>query len=322
MAVRNGMPYLPATLASLEAQTYSNHALLVWDNGSTDDTVAELRRWIPSRLPGRIITGRPLGLGASLAALVETAETEYCARIDADDIAAPTRLDKQIAFLQAHPKVVAVGTQVEFMDEDDRPMENPWVFPTEDAEVRWGTRWRPLNLHPTLLLRRTKMLEAGNYRDCKPMEDHDILIRLSLLGPMPNLPEQLYRWRRHSGSITTRIPDHHDYHREGARMNADVLFPGVPASQAMRLWDLLYNLSRPEPARLSDLRLLHRAAKALAVAAGENENYFVNTSLYSAQRYHLRQRAAASLGLAPLLSLKHKLRSAILGARTPTAGHD
>lgn len=322
MPVRNGMPYLPTTLASLEAQTYRNHTLLVWDNGSTDATVAELNRWIPSRIHGRVIAGRPLGLGASLGALVEAADTEYCARMDADDIAAPTRLEAQIAFLQANPRAVGVGTQVEFMDENGRSMENPWVFPTNDAEVRWGTRWRPLNLHPTLLLRRTKLLEAGNYRDCKPMEDHDILIRLSLLGPMPNLPEQLFRWRRHSNSVTTQIPDHHDYHREGARMNADVLFPGVAASEAMRLWDLLYQVENPMPARFSDVRLLHQAAKALATAAGEHEDYFVNTSLYAEQRYHLRRRAAAALGLGPMLDLKQKLQTALRRPGTTRANHD
>ncbi len=240
MPVRNGMPYLPATLASLEAQTYRNHTLLVWDNGSSDGTIEELQRWIPSRLPGRIISDRPMGLGASLAALVEAAQTELCARTDADDLSLPTRLEKQLAFLQANPGAAAVGTHVDFIDNESRLMKDPWVFPLNDAEVRWGTRWRPLNLHGTFLLRRSKVLEAGNYRDCKPMEDHDLLIRLSRVGELPNLPDRLYQWRRHTESVTVQIPDHHDYHREAARMNAGTLFPGMPASDAMRLWDLLY----------------------------------------------------------------------------------
>src|SRR5438552_5677499 len=99
MPVKNGMPYLSETLASIEAQTYRDWEILVWDNGSTDGTLDELRRWIPSRLPGRIIDNRPLSLGNSLAALVEAAGTELCARIDADDVNYPERLERQVAFL-------------------------------------------------------------------------------------------------------------------------------------------------------------------------------------------------------------------------------
>ena len=313
MAVRNGMPYLPATLASLEAQTYRNHTLLVWDNGSTDGTLEELRRWIPSRLQGRIISDRPMGLGASLAALVETAQTELCARTDADDLSVPTRLEKQLAFLQATPGAAAVGTQVDFIDDQDRLMKDPWVFPIDDAEVRWGTRWRPLNLHGTFLLRRSKVLEAGNYRDCKPMEDHDLLTRLSQLGELPNLPDRLYQWRRHTESVTVQIADHHDYHRECARMNGDILFPGIPATDAMRLWDLLYQADQPGPASLSDLRLLNRAAKALARSVGKPDDYFTKNPFFNHQRFHLRQRYAASSGLKPILDFTRRVQAAVAG---------
>src|SRR5438270_212199 len=98
MPVKNGMPHLPATLQSIEAQTYQNWEVLVWDNGSTDGTLEELQRWIPSRLPGRIVSAEPLSLGTSLARLVEAAETELCARIDADDVNYRERLEKQEEF--------------------------------------------------------------------------------------------------------------------------------------------------------------------------------------------------------------------------------
>ena len=315
MPVRNGMPYLPETLASLEAQTYRNHTLLVWDNGSSDGTLEELKRWIPSRIAGRIVSDRPMGLGASLAALVETAQTEFCARTDADDLSVPTRLEVQLSYLQMHPDAVAVGTQVDFIDDDGRLMPDPWIFPTDDAEIRWGTRWRPLNLHGTFLFRRSKVLEAGNYRDCKPMEDHDLLIRLSRLGKMPNLEARLYQWRRHSRSVTTQIPDHHDFHRECARMNVELLFPGVPATDALRLWDLLYRADRPKPARLSDLLRLNRTATSLAKALGQEKDYFMKNHFFLEQRYHLRQRYAASIGLRPVLLLKRRMQAAFAGGK-------
>lgn len=102
MSVRNGMPYVSETLASIAAQTYANHKILVWDDCSTDGTLEVLRKWVPDCIPGHIFAGHSLRLGPSLAFLVEQADTELCARIDADDISLPDRLEKQVAFLAAH----------------------------------------------------------------------------------------------------------------------------------------------------------------------------------------------------------------------------
>ena len=79
LPIKDGMPFLPETLASIEAQTYQDWEVLAWDNGSTDGTIQELKRWIPSRLPGRVVTDCPLGLGLSLAQMVLRADTELCA---------------------------------------------------------------------------------------------------------------------------------------------------------------------------------------------------------------------------------------------------
>src|SRR3954470_6092499 len=105
LPVKNGMPYLPETLASIEAQTYRNWEIIAWDNDSTDGTLELLQAWIPERLPGKIVTGNPLPLGRTLSELVQLAETEYCARIDADDVNYPNRLAVQVAFLNAHPEI-------------------------------------------------------------------------------------------------------------------------------------------------------------------------------------------------------------------------
>src|ERR1700761_6907929 len=96
MPVKNGMPYLRLTLESIANQTYKNHSIIVWENGSTDGTLEELRRWIPSRIPGFVVPGQPPSIGGSSAALVREAKTELCARTDADDIQLPDRLAVQV----------------------------------------------------------------------------------------------------------------------------------------------------------------------------------------------------------------------------------
>lgn len=96
------MPYLPQTLEGIANQTYKNQTIIAWDNGSSDETVKELRRWIPGRVPGVVITHQPMPLGSSLAAMVNLAGTELCARIDADDISMPARLEREVAHMLAH----------------------------------------------------------------------------------------------------------------------------------------------------------------------------------------------------------------------------
>ena len=150
MPVKNGMPYLPLTLESIASQTYKNHSIIVWDNGSTDGTVEELRRWIPSRIPGLVVTDRVMSVGRSLAALVEATNTELCARIDADDINQPILLEKQVAHMRAHPEVVALGSQVRLIDAHEMPTGDRWECPTDDAEARWRTRWQAPIAHPEI----------------------------------------------------------------------------------------------------------------------------------------------------------------------------
>ena len=114
------MPYLRDTLESIERQTYPNWEVMAWDNGSADGSVGELRAWIPTRLPGRVVTDRPLGLGDCLAEMVAQSKTELCARIDADDVNMPDRLERQVAFLVAHPEIAAVGSQIDRLDDQGR----------------------------------------------------------------------------------------------------------------------------------------------------------------------------------------------------------
>ncbi len=311
MAVRNGMPFLPQTLASIEAQSYPHHRILVWDNGSTDGTVQELAKWIPSRLSGDIIAGNPLGLGASRAALVNAAQTELCAWSDAEDLSHPERIAKQVKFLREQPDAVLVGSQIETIDNEGRPHPQVWAAPTDDAEVRWATRWTPKNLQPSWLFRRGKVLQAGNYRDNKPIEDHDLLVRLSMLGRLANHPEVLLKYRRHAAGVTANVIDHFLQYRTCALLNADILFPGFPPEKAMYLWDRVAKTESTQPAKLSDLSLLKKAAESLADAVGADRAYFLHNEFYKNQSYHLKRRVMKSLGLGGVWHLRQKFAQAM-----------
>lgn len=238
LPIKNGMPYLPETLASIEAQTYRNWQVLAWDNGSTDATLEELHHWIPSRLPGRIVSNRPMGLGASLAAMVQEADTDLCARIDADDVSLPERLEKQVAFLETHPEVAIVGTQIQVIDEAGILQEAAFTLPCSHTHLvhflfsGWGF------YHPTVLFRRSAVLEVGNYRDVGAVnvEDVDLWFRLLTKYQGANLNEALLRYRVHAGSVTIRDAKLNRLHSAGnARFceHAPLLF-GLRSAQALK----------------------------------------------------------------------------------------
>lgn len=200
--VKNGMPYLPETLASLENQTYKNWEVIVWDNGSTDDTIEELRKWIPDRLPGQVVVNRPLSIGASLAQMVEMCDTEFCARLDADDINLPERLEKQLEFLSQHPDVAVVGGQIYPIDEKGIPKEYLLPMPLDHEDILHCMLSRNPISHPAVLFRRSLILQVGNYKDLPNIEDYDLWLRVAQRYKLANLPIPIIKYRVHENGTT------------------------------------------------------------------------------------------------------------------------
>jgi glycosyltransferase involved in cell wall biosynthesis len=306
------MPYLPQTLRALAEQSYTNHKILVWDNGSRDGTLEELRRWIPARIPGRVISEQPMRLGQSLAALTETADTELCARIDADDICHPQRLERQIAFLRANPGVGLLGCQVELIDARGQQKGEPgWVYPITDAELRWRTRWHTQFCHPSVMFRKSAVLKAGNYQDAQPFEDLDLAMRMANVTEFANLPEKLLRYRRARTSATGGISEFLPLDRRAARTNIALLFPGIQDPQrAMELWEATHPSQWNMKSRVQHIWQLQRAATRLAEAVGKPSNYFRSTRAFRDQQYALKARACRRFGLMPLVALKARVMQA------------
>lgn len=290
LPVRNGMPYLPRTLASLAAQTYARQTVIAWDNGSTDGTQDVLREWLGTKLPGQAVIDRPLGLGASLAAMVAMADTPYCARIDADDLAEPQRLAQQIALLDERRDMAVVGSAVQYIDAQDREIEAVPTLAVTDAEIRWRLRFCNALNHPTVTFRRAAILEAGNYRDVMPIEDYDLWVRVAAKHAMANLPRPLVRYRIHGGSVSAQNKGRIDAIRKRvAAEYAATLFPGIDVATVERLWALLDDAERMD-VTLADCRAFSRTAKRAAKQAGIYPRAFCRTPLFRMQHRSLTRR--------------------------------
>ncbi len=201
--VLNGMPYLTEMLASLEAQTFRDFTVLLWDNGSTDGTVEEAMKWIPSRLPGKVIIGEPLPLHQCLSRMVELSTTEFCARMDGDDIALPERFRLQMQYIQDHPEIALVGTQFERIDCSGMILPKvEWMrCPLEHEDIVSRIMYYCPFSHPSILFRREAVLAVGNYTVPAPVEDLNLYLKLLPRFRAANLPQVLTHYRIHPASI-------------------------------------------------------------------------------------------------------------------------
>ena len=115
LPVYNAARSLPLALGSLLAQTFADWELLAVDDGSSDDSLAVLHRLRDPRV--RVLAdGRNLGVAARLNQIAQEARGEYVARMDADDLCHPQRLEKQSAFLQQNPDTDGVGCSLLILD--------------------------------------------------------------------------------------------------------------------------------------------------------------------------------------------------------------
>lgn len=201
MPCRDAAAWLPEAIASLEAQTFDAYEVVAVDDGSSDATPELLTAW--ARRDGRVRVLRPpvRGLVAALNAGLDAARGELVARMDADDVAEATRLEKQVAFLDAHPDIAACGTRVRyFPDEvvrDGARRYERWLnsLVTPDDIARDIFVECPI-AHPALMARRSALFAVGGYRDMGWPEDYDLILRLWAAGQrLANVPEVLLHWR-------------------------------------------------------------------------------------------------------------------------------
>lgn len=202
LPVYNAMPHLPAAVASVLGQSYRDFDFLIVDDGSSDDSANYLRSLRDPRIKLTIRENR--GLGATLNELFRKSRTEYVARMDADDICEPHRLERQMAFLREHDDVVMLGTGIDFVI--GNRLVGGFRPPTEHTEIRRRLlQKRPGVGHPTIIVKRAAWAAVGGYRFAGAGEDLDFCLRLCDFGQVANIPHPSYhyRLREESLSLTT-----------------------------------------------------------------------------------------------------------------------
>ena len=207
MGVRNGAPHVREAVQSVLSQTMADLELIVVDDDSTDATPGILASFRDPRL--RIVRRARGGLTPALAAALGLSRAPLLARLDADDLALPERLERQLVFLAAHPDVGLVGTAAREVDASGREVAIARP-PADDAEIRRVLIRRNPFVHSSVVMRRAAVEQAGGYDETFPVaQDYDLWMRMSRVTRMANLPEPLVVRRLGPG----RVSDERDTER-------------------------------------------------------------------------------------------------------------
>lgn len=232
MSVHNGGRWLRPAIDSVLAQTWHDFELLVIDDASTDDTVAQIEALRDSRI--RLIRlPENVGLTRSLNAGLHAARGEFIARHDADDLSTRDRFDRQIAFLDTNPKVPLVGAQARLIDAEGRS-RGVRDLPCSPVAIRWLSLFDNPIIH-TAAMFRTQVIreEFGGYDESFPScQDYDLWARIMVKYPVANLANRLVAVREHGSSISaTRRAEAGGLVRRVVRRLADKWLPSLALTE-------------------------------------------------------------------------------------------
>jgi glycosyltransferase involved in cell wall biosynthesis len=204
MPVYNGKAYVADAVQSILDQTFRDFELLALDDGSTDGSTEILQQFADRDGRVRPVTQSHVGYVPLLNKGIALARGDFLARMDADDVADPRRLERQVAYLRQHPDCVLVGGQALLIDAEGLPIANMPGLPLDHAAIDAAlmTGGWPI-VHPAITLRRDAVRAVGGYDEsARPHEDHDLFLRLAERGTLANLPEVVLRYRKHYNSVT------------------------------------------------------------------------------------------------------------------------
>lgn len=204
MAAYNAAEYLGDSIDSILSQTYTDFELIVVNDGSTDGSDALIGAFADPRIISfhrRRNQGKPAALNWAL----KHTQARYVAMMDADDIALPSRLASQVAYLEKHPHVGILGGRMQRFGTASG-LTNVLV---RHAEIHASLLFNNPMANPTVMLRRSLLTHfSPPFKDYFPLEDYDLWIRMQNKGCFANLNQVLLRYRIGPQNHSLRLKEH------------------------------------------------------------------------------------------------------------------
>lgn len=206
MPVYNTRDFVTEAIESIRNQTLKNWKLLIIDDHSTDGSWDIIQDFAQKDQRIHIFRNRQnRGLVRSLNTLIPKTTGTYVARMDSDDISLPDRLEKQVAFLEKHPSIVACGGQEYIINEHGVAVAEKH-FPT-DPTACYRMIMNMMVIQPPVLMARGTIFRTLLY-DNHIFKNDDISMHFKLLehGGFSNVNDIIFKYRKRMDSITNKDP--------------------------------------------------------------------------------------------------------------------
>lgn len=205
MSVFNNEADLSDAVDSILTQTFTDFEFIIINDASTDNSKILINKY--SQKDSRIqIINNPhnIKLTASLNKAIAVAKGDYIARQDADDISLPTRLEKQLTYLDEAVDVGAVGCFSQIIDEEGEVLQS-LIYPKNHDDIIKQHIVENQFIHGTLMFRNSLLNELGGYRnEFIFSQDYDLTLRAQEVSVLNNIPETLYCSRFGSTRISSQ----------------------------------------------------------------------------------------------------------------------
>lgn len=264
MPAYNAEKYISTAIESILNQTFKEFEFIIIDDGSTDSTWEVISRY--ANKDGRVVpvkNERNLKICKSLTKGIDKARADLIARMDADDWAYPERLKYQVEFMERNPEVVILGNAIEVCDKNINPI-NTRKYVQTDKKIRKRILKNSPFAHPTVMYRKSAVLEAGGYDSgLADIEDYDLYFRLGKLGRFANLDETLLKLRTHSASVSNRKINKQAWGTLKIKLKAIFSYGYMPSISDIiyLVFHLLGNMLIPAKAKFKFLNVLRSIYK-------------------------------------------------------------
>ncbi len=204
--VKEKPEYLREAMDSVLAQTYPIDEILIIQDGPLTEELYSLLAYYQGKNTNirTFAFEKNQQLGRALAKGVELCSNELVARMDTDDIAMPDRIEKQVAYMEAHPEVSVLGGSIREFNDEGTTDRVKYMPKTQEEIVEYAKLRNPLN-HMTVMFRRSAILEIGNYQHFPFLEDYSLWSRMLTKGyQIRNMEDVLVRARTSMALVRRR----------------------------------------------------------------------------------------------------------------------
>lgn len=204
--VYNAAAYLAEAIQSILDQTFTDFEMIIIDDASTDDSYAIAQTFTDPRI--RMLRNEQnRGIVYTRNRGLAEIKGQFYAPFDADDVAMPHKLAKQIAFLQQHPTFGMVGCWAQHIDSHGHLLAEKWKLNASPEAILPILLFRNYFVQSALLIRREAIPAEGYETGFDIGEDYLMWIAIAEKYQVWNLPEYLLTYRRHGQSTTSKDPE-------------------------------------------------------------------------------------------------------------------